>query len=82
MSNGDPSDPGSLHNTRNIKNNEYYKAIKAVGEVLQYYDADKEIPTYGFGAKIGDNTISHCFALNGNIFEPECNGIDGVLDAY
>ena len=25
---------------------------------------------------------SHCFALNGNIFDPECDGLDGVLDAY
>lgn len=25
---------------------------------------------------------SHCFALNGNIFDPECEGLDGVLDAY
>lgn len=26
--------------------------------------------------------MSHCFALNGNIFDPECEGLDGVLDAY
>jgi hypothetical protein len=25
---------------------------------------------------------SHCFALNGNIFDPECDGLDGVLEAY
>jgi vacuolar-type H+-ATPase subunit F/Vma7 len=25
---------------------------------------------------------SHCFALNGNIFEPECNGLEGVLKCY
>lgn len=25
---------------------------------------------------------SHCFALNGNIFDPECDGLEGVLDAY
>ena len=25
---------------------------------------------------------SHCFALNGNIFDPECDGLEGVLEAY
>lgn len=25
---------------------------------------------------------SHCFAINGDIFAPECNGIDGVEIAY
>jgi len=24
----------------------------------------------------------HCFALNGDIFEPECDGIEGVIAAY
>lgn len=33
----------------NVNNNEYMQAIKAVGEILQYYDSDKAIPTYGFG---------------------------------
>lgn len=52
---------------------------------MQYYDVDKEIPAYGFGAKIIKSKgvkPSHCFALNGDIFNPECNGIDGVLAAY
>jgi len=26
--------------------------------------------------------VSHCFALNGNICDPECDGLDGVLEAY
>ena len=25
---------------------------------------------------------THCFALNGDIFNPECNGVEGVIDAY
>lgn len=25
---------------------------------------------------------SHCFALNGNIFDPECDGLEGVKEAY
>ena len=66
-----------------MNKNEYVQAIKAVGEILQYYDSDKEIPTYGFGAKVPPcAAASHCLALNGDIFAPECNGIDGVIGAY
>lgn len=25
---------------------------------------------------------SHCFAVNGDIFDPECDGIEGVIQAY
>jgi len=49
MSNGPVNDPNSLHSMANVNNNEYMQAIKAVGEILQYYDSDKAIPTYGFG---------------------------------
>ena len=80
-SNGLPSNPNSLHNM-NFNRNEYLQALRAVGNILQYYDSDKEIPCYGFGAKIGKiqgyGRASHCFALNGDIFAPECNGMDGV----
>ena len=51
--------------------------------MLQYYDSDNKIPVYGFGAKLKPYDItSHCFALNGNIFDPENNGIKGVLETY
>jgi len=49
MSNGDPNDPISLH-SKNPAKNEYLQALRAVGNILQYYDTDKEIPLYGFGA--------------------------------
>ena len=64
--------------------NEYLQALTAVGDILQYYDSDKEIPAYGFGACIppSHNRGSHCFALNGDIFKPECNGLNGVIEAY
>jgi hypothetical protein len=82
LSNGDPRENDSLH-CQDMNRNEYIQAIKAVGEILQYYDSDKEIPTYGFGAKVNQSAAaSHCFALNGDIFAPECNGIDGVIQAY
>jgi len=43
-------------------------------------------PLYGYGGKLpgapGANPVSHCFALNGDIFYPEVNGIQGVLNTY
>ena len=38
----------------------------------------------GFGAAIPPNLAdaNHCFALNGNIFDPEVDGIEGVLNCY
>jgi len=87
LSNGDPKSSDSLH-TSNLRKNEYYQALKSVGDILQYYDTDKEFPCFGFGAQIPtgshvkNRAASHCFALNGNIFDPECSGMDGVLEAY
>ena len=42
-------------------------------------------PVYGFGGKLPstpEGSASHCFALNGDIFAPEVNGVNGVLNAY
>ena len=38
----------------------------------------------GFGACVPPHTnrASHCFALNGDIFDPEVDGLDGVISAY
>jgi hypothetical protein len=78
-SNGKPSDIDSLHN-RDQNKNEYLQALRSIGGILQYYDHDKKIPAYGFGAVIPpiSGRASHCFAMNGDIFSPECNGIYGV----
>ena len=51
LSNGHPSKPESLH-FLDMNKNEYLKAITAVGQILQYYDSDKQIPVLGFGAAI------------------------------
>jgi hypothetical protein len=81
-SNGDPDMGNSLHST-NLAGNSYMQAIRSIGDVLQEYDSDKNIPVFGFGAKVpGFKMPSHCFALNGNIFSPEVHTIDGVLNAY
>jgi len=42
-------------------------------------------PVYGFGGKnviSPFNKVSHCFALNGDIFKPEVQGIQGVAAVY
>lgn len=43
-------------------------------------------PCFGFGGKLPNDptreTASHCFALNGDIFYPECSGKQGLLNAY
>lgn len=83
LSNGHPSDKDSLHYL-DMNKNEYLKAINSVGNILQYYDSDKHIPVLGFGATVppSTNRASHCFALNGNIFDPEVDGLEGVVEAY
>lgn len=37
-----------------------------VGEVIQFYDSDRRFPAWGFGGKLYDGSISHCFNLNGS----------------
>eukprot|EP00179_Madagascaria_erythrocladioides_P007549 CAMPEP_0198323568 /NCGR_PEP_ID=MMETSP1450-20131203/11776_1 /TAXON_ID=753684 ORGANISM="Madagascaria erythrocladiodes, Strain CCMP3234" /NCGR_SAMPLE_ID=MMETSP1450 /ASSEMBLY_ACC=CAM_ASM_001115 /LENGTH=748 /DNA_ID=CAMNT_0044027285 /DNA_START=56 /DNA_END=2305 /DNA_ORIENTATION=- len=82
-SNGDPRKTGSLHYNDPSGPNEYEAAIRAVTQILGPYDSDQKIPAYGYGARLPpQNTVSHCFALNGNPSDAECDGLDGVLTAY
>ncbi|XP_059147710.1 copine-3-like isoform X2 [Physella acuta] len=82
-SNGNPSQSTSLHYINPHSPNEYMAAIKTVGEVCQDYDSDKLFPALGFGARIPPKMeISHEFALNFNLQNPYCQGIDGILQAY
>ena len=83
-SNGYPSDPRSLHyNDPTGRPNQYVTAIKAVGDIIQDYDSDKQFPALGFGAKIPPHgQVSHEFFLNLNSESPFCSGVDGVLAAY
>uniref|UniRef100_A0AAQ5XNN9 C2 domain-containing protein n=1 Tax=Amphiprion ocellaris TaxID=80972 RepID=A0AAQ5XNN9_AMPOC len=78
-----PSQPTSLHYMSPYQMNAYAMALKAVGEIVQDYDSDKLFPAYGFGAKLPpDGKISHAFPLNSNTEDPNCVGIEGVLEAY
>jgi hypothetical protein len=57
LSNGDPTDPKSLHylDLNNSSNkNQYEKAIAEVGGVLEHYAYRKKFTAYGFGAIIDD----------------------------
>ncbi|KAG0045598.1 Copine-8 [Gryganskiella cystojenkinii] len=86
QSNGDPRLPQSLHYKNPSGENDYTRAIRSVGNILQCYDTDKKFPVYGFGLKvrdaIGQSTVSHCWPLNGNAQYPEVDGIDGIQAAY
>lgn len=44
----------------------FVQAIMEVGEVIQFYDSDKQFPAWGFGGKLPGGTVSHCFNLNGS----------------
>ncbi|XP_032892996.1 copine-9 isoform X1 [Amblyraja radiata] len=82
-SNGNPSQPTSLHYMNPYQMNAYAMALKAVGEIIQDYDSDKLFPALGFGAKLPpDGKVSHEFPLNADLDNPNCNGIDGVLEGY
>lgn len=71
-SNGIPSNSSSLHYTTAHKKSKYEEALKEVTNIVMDYDADKLVPTYGFGAKVRmpnfhtGTAVHHCFPLNGN----------------
>ena len=83
LSNGDPRQPSSLH-FQDPRRNQYLQAIESVGSILQFYNSDKMINLYGFGGAVPPypNRASHCFALNGDIFNPRVNGIEEVKFHY
>lgn len=58
--------------------------MRSIIGFLQYYDHDNTIPVYGFGAKLPPyyTAISHCFAVNGNFFSPEIQGIEKLIKCY
>ncbi|XP_032140618.1 copine-7 isoform X1 [Sapajus apella] len=82
-SNGDPRNSCSLHYINPYQPNEYLKALVCVGEVCQDYDSDKRFSALGFGARIPPKyEVSHDFAINFNPEDDECEGIQGVVEAY
>ena len=59
-SNGDPSDPKSLHwmDPDGSSENQYQAAIRAVGEVIENYDSDRLFPVFGFGGRNLDDAFT------------------------
>jgi hypothetical protein len=63
--------------------NEYEKAIKSVGSIVEVYDTDKSFPVYGFGGiPHGEKQVNHCFPLNGDSSNPEVKGTTSMVDLY
>lgn len=81
-SNGDPSNPTSFHYYQ-AGPTQYEQALSAVGEIIEDYDTDKQIPLLGFGARLPPGGhVSHEFHVNFNPTNPYCDRIPGVIDAY
>ena len=82
-SNGNPNYPNSLHYIHG-DSNQYLSAIYEVSKILLNFDTDQQVPLFGFGAALPkfSDQVSHCFAMNGNVFRPEVAGIDGVMRCY
>eukprot|EP00299_Pterocystis_sp_00344_P010917 c4_g1_i1.p1 GENE.c4_g1_i1~~c4_g1_i1.p1 ORF type:complete len:533 (-),score=151.34 c4_g1_i1:63-1571(-) len=79
-SNGNPSQPSSLHYIRSDGQlNEYESALTAVGSVLLPYDSDGLFQMFGFGAKI-QGAANHCFVMTQN--PAGAVGVQGMLEAY
>lgn len=85
-SNGTPTSPNSLHYMGN-QPNQYQQVIKGIWDIVESYDSDKMIPTFGFGAKphfpnINSNVVSHCFPINDNPTNPEIQGFNDLMACY
>uniref|UniRef100_A0A669F2A4 Copine 4 n=1 Tax=Oreochromis niloticus TaxID=8128 RepID=A0A669F2A4_ORENI len=93
-SNGDPRNSCSLHYIHPYQPNEYLKALVAVGEICQDYDSFFSAGCFFLDAAIKQTScppppppppllqVSHDFAVNFNEENPECAGIQGVVEAY
>jgi len=84
-SNGEVSDPDSLHFIDATPNhyNSYEIALMAIGKIIEQYDTREMFPGFGFGAKIPPTgQVSHQFPLNRNPAYPYCKGISELLSAY
>ncbi|KAL8489854.1 hypothetical protein ACS0TY_025657 [Phlomoides rotata] len=91
--NGNPRSPDSLHYVdpsgflnayQQIFMEYIYVTAKFIlgGEVIQFYDSDRRFPAWGFGGKVPNGSVSHCFNLNGSPSEFEVEGVDGIMAAY
>ena len=81
-SNGVQSSPSSLHYVSNMAN-QYQQCISRVGDVLEWYDHDKQFPTWGFGGVTRPGgTAEHCFNLVPGGPNAMASGVNGIMAAY
>jgi len=81
-SNGEPTNPNSMHYVDGPEPNDYEHAIRACGSIVCHYDSDQLYQVYGFGAVIPPNVnTNHCFNLT---FKDNANvkGIEGIIKTY
>ena len=82
-SNGEPSDPKSLHYISEGQMNPYEKVMYSCGNIIKYYNCDQKFSVYGFGANLpGESIHSMCFPINGNPNDPEIHTVDKVIEQY
>ncbi|CAD5115458.1 DgyrCDS4430 [Dimorphilus gyrociliatus] len=81
QSNGDPAQSDSLHYHTSTRHSQYAYAIEAVGSIIQDYDSQKQFIGTGFGAKMPDGTVSHCFNLS-MTSDPTSHSVGQLLQQY
>ena len=60
--------------------NQYQSAIRDVGAIVIDYDEDKQVPAFGFVAKLpGQKDTNFCFPINFNPQNPFVSSYEGVL---
>lgn len=83
-SNGNPTEPLSLHYYDYNYGNRYTRALMAIANVLHVYcHSDNQFSAFGFGAELPGTPgyTSSCFPL-GLSPDPKCDGIGGIVNAY
>lgn len=76
FTNSNKEGSSNLHDLDGNGSNAYINGIREIGGVLQYFCVENQIALYGFGAKLPPyyRSVSQCFALNGNYFNPSVDG--------
>ncbi|CAJ0572443.1 unnamed protein product, partial [Mesorhabditis spiculigera] len=82
-SNGDPTQPTSLHFIHPHKPNPYTNAILKILPPLFGHSKETRISAMGFGARVGrDHQMSNCFPLEQTSQQFYVQGFNGLLNAY
>ncbi|VDI27260.1 Hypothetical predicted protein [Mytilus galloprovincialis] len=81
-SNGNIDEELSLHNISDIRDNQYLDAIETLGSLITQYNHDRQVTTFGFGAKWTNRDLPYCFPLTGDQNRYTVKGIKAVTEAY